>query len=582
MAIFSRTKIYELSSNPRTASILYILVLIIFVAFVFFPTTFVLIYVLEGFNQINTYVLSDPKLMAIILTAVFNSFLVSFSVTIIDMMFGLPLAWIISRKKFRGKELLNTLIESPLSVPTAGLGFSVALFWAVTPGVKSLPFGSLQIFTTPIIMMILFHLTTTFPYVVRSLTEILQEVDANYEIAALTCGSSRFTAARTITLPMFRSGIATAAVLSMAKSLSDTGGIVTLLTTMKGSKLVQTDVLQGTALIDVFKSLSTTQNISPILKQQYNAILSMIAFLMIITALIVLFCMKFFIKHVNSPTQQVYPAIEKKISQGIYVQFRNAFSSSFIILFIFIPSFFTLSYLITVPIPSNYDWNPFIQSIFISFIVAFSATFLALLLGLPIAIFITRKNTRFSSFVDSIIDIPYLVPSAALGISVGLFWRNPYTNWLPDIVLVILVHTAMVFPFLARNIVGGLEELDIKIEETARTLGATPLQVFNNITIPSIRGSILAGAVMAFTRSVGETGATSAVSSTLQTAPVYIVNSIKGGEYAVAAMATLMLTTIGYIFILLAKLIINSAQIKRDLKGLSNRWRQRRIVKNVS
>ena len=242
MAIFSRTKIYELSSNPRTASILYILVLIIFVAFVFFPTTFVLIYVLEGFNQINTYVLSDPKLMAIILTAVFNSFLVSFSVTIIDMMFGLPLAWIISRKKFRGKELLNTLIESPLSVPTAGLGFSVALFWAVTPGVKSLPFGSLQIFTTPIIMMILFHLTTTFPYVVRSLTEILQEVDANYEIAALTCGSSRFTAARTITLPMFRSGIATAAVLSMAKSLSDTGGIVTLLTTMKGSKLVQTDV----------------------------------------------------------------------------------------------------------------------------------------------------------------------------------------------------------------------------------------------------------------------------------------------------------------------------------------------------
>ena len=303
---------------------------------------------------------------------------------------------------------------------------------------------------------------------------------------------------------------------------------------------------------------------------------------MIISALIVLFCMKFFIKHVNSPTQKVYPAAEKRISQGIYVQFRNAFASSFIILFIFIPSFFSLLYLLTVPVSGAFDWGPFFQSIFISFIVAFSATFLALLLGLPIAIFITRKNNRFSSLVDSIIDIPYLVPSAALGISVGLFWRNPYTNWLPDIVLVILVHTAMVFPFLARNIVGGLEELDIKIEETARTLGATPLQVFNNITIPSIRGSILAGAVMAFTRSVGETGATSAVSSTLQTAPVYIVNSIKGGEYAVAAMATLMLTTIGYIFILLAKLIINSAQIKRDLKGLSNRWRQRRIVKNVS
>ena len=218
MSFFLRTKIHELSSNPRISSILYAFVLIIFVIFVFFPTTFVLIYDIEGFNQINTLVLSNPMLMHFILTALVNSFLVSFSVTIFDIVFGLPIAWVISRKRFRGKELLNTLIESPLSVPTAGLGFSVALFWGITPNIKTLPIGSLQLFASPIIMMILFHLTTTFPYVVRSLTEILQEVDANYEIAALTCGSSRFTAARTITLPMFRSGIATAAVLSMAKS----------------------------------------------------------------------------------------------------------------------------------------------------------------------------------------------------------------------------------------------------------------------------------------------------------------------------------------------------------------------------
>ena len=71
---------------------------------------------------------------------------------------------------------------------------------------------------------------------------------------------------------------------------------------------------------------------------------------------------------------------------------------------------------------------------------------------------------------------------------------------------------------------------------------------------------------MGFTRSVGETGATLAVSS-LETAPVYIVNQIKNYQnYSVAAMATLLLMIIGYIFIFTTKAIINSGQLRKDLK----------------
>ncbi len=554
-------KINNFSSNKLVKKTWYATNIGIFLLFIIIPTLFVLFYFFDDLHLINSFVLTNSSRLSIIFHAVFLSFAVSFTVTAVDLIFGLVVAWVIAKKNFKGKELVNTLIESPLAIPTAGLGFSVALFWGKTPGGPLLRFGSLQLVNNVFLLIVLFHFTTTFPYVVRSLSELLEEIDNSYEIAALTCGASRFTAARTITLPMFRSGIATAAILSMVKSLSDTGGVVALLTTLKGSPLTENDTIQGTALIDVWKHAQGNAD-------QYQAALTFVALLMISSSLIILFLMKWSIKSFKSPSKKVYPNFEHKISTKMYVNFRNAISFSFLLLFIFVPSFFILAFLVETPI-SNNNWDPFLNSIALSFLIATIATLLSALLGLTIGIIITRKKSRFSLILDSLIDIPYLVPSAALGISVGLFWNSPiapisyFGIRMPSVILVIFVHTAMVFPFITRNIVGGLEEFDVSIEETARTLGARPFSVFKDLTLPAIKGSILAGAVMAFTRSVGETGATSAVSS-LQTAPVYIVNQIKVVNYGLAALATLLLTVIGYLFIITSKLLINSSSVKQS------------------
>ncbi|MFW9929548.1 MAG: ABC transporter permease, partial [Candidatus Thorarchaeota archaeon] len=567
------------SSNRSLTNVLYAFILIIFVLFVILPTTFVLIYVPTRFSEINIFFHDNPSSFPIIFNALVMSFAVSLTVTFIDLIFGFSLAWILSKKNFRGKELINTLIESPLAIPTAGLGFSVAIFWARTPLISVLPIGSLQLIDNSNIFLaiVLFHFTTTFPYVVRSLTEILEEIDKNFEIVALTCGASKLTAARTVTMPMFRSGFSTAAVLSLAKSLSDTGGVVTLLTTIKGSKLVDTDRIQATALIDIWKGVKTSQ---------YDAALSFVSFLMIILSLILILSVKIFIRRAKAPTSKVYPNIEHKISKGVYVQFRNSITTGFIVLFVFIPSFFIFAYLLVSPVSNTVDWGPFFGSIFISLIVASLATIINILIGIPIAILITRKRSRVSSVIDALVDVPYLVPSAALGISVALFWKSDlsFMNFLcgnglcipiPDIILVIFAHMSMTFPFIARNVIGGLEEFNVAIEETARTLGARPLQVFTKITLPSIKGSILAGAVMGFTRSIGETGATLAVSG-LQTAPVYIVNQIKQfNNYSLAAVATLFLTVIVYLFILSAKLVLNTSEIKKTISALRESIKER-------
>ncbi len=560
------SRILLISSNRNVVRAWYGVILLVFIFFIFLPTTFVLIFVFDRFSAINEFVLKNPERMFIIFRAIFLSFAVSFMVTAVDLLFGLPLAWVLARRDFKGKELVNTLIESPLAIPTAGLGFSVALFWAVTPSVKNVPFGALKLFQGDVyIMIVLFHLTTTFPYVVRSLTEILEELDVTYEIAGLTCGASNFTVARTISLPMFRSGIATAAVLAMAKSLSDTGGVVTLLTTMKGNPLTDSDFIQATALIDVWKGISRHSS-NPSIASQYEAALALVSFLMILFSLIIIFLMRYLIKSTRSPVKKVFPSFERRISQKIFVNFRNAMASSFITLFIFIPSFFVLTYLPSTTLASV-DFIRFVQSVLRSFFVGFLATALNVIIGLPLAIFVTRKKSKISQLIDSLIDVPYLVPSAALGISASLYWSTPLTQWLPDIFLVVLAHMSMTFPFIARNAIGGLEELDVSIEETARTLGARPLQVFTEVTLPSIKGAVLAGAVMGFTRSVGETGATLAVAD-VETAPVFIVNAVKNQNYGSAAITTLVLTALSYVFILIAKTILNWEQVSKNIQRL--------------
>jgi ABC-type sulfate transport system permease component len=105
-----------------------------------------------------------------------------------------------------------------------------------------------------------------------------------------------------------------------------------------------------------------------------------------------------------------------------------------------------------------------------------------------------------------------------------------------------------------------LEELDPTYEETAKTLGAKPLQVFRRVMFPVISMSVLAGAIMAFTRSLGETGATLSVASNANTIPVYIVNLVKSGSYYPAALACLVLIIVSFVTILIMRYLTRRAK----------------------
>jgi len=90
-----------------------------------------------------------------------------------------------------------------------------------------------------------------------------------------------------------------------------------------------------------------------------------------------------------------------------------------------------------------------------------------------------------------------------------------------------------------------MERISIEMEEAAKTLGAKPFTVFKTIVWPITKYSILSGAIIVFTRSVSETGATLAVASKLQTAPVLIVNWVNSVRGSIAPITGVTALNVG-------------------------------------
>ncbi|MFB0568932.1 MAG: ABC transporter permease subunit, partial [Nitrososphaeria archaeon] len=99
-----------------------------------------------------------------------------------------------------------------------------------------------------------------------------------------------------------------------------------------------------------------------------------------------------------------------------------------------------------------------------------------------------------------------------------------------EIILVVLAHVSFTYPFVVRTTTASIEGVDPELEDTARTLGASPFSVFRTLTLPLAGNALFAGALMAFTRSMDETGATIAVAQNVRTAPLLLVDWVQGAQ----------------------------------------------------
>jgi len=499
----------RISSKPAARYLTYSIAVIFFFALILIPP---ILGILLKLNQVGQ-VFENPSLQSRALTAVSASFEVALLVSLIDVVAGLPLAWFIARGKSKWLNALDTMVDIPFILPTVALGYSLRLFWSEPGGVSSL-FG-VSLVSPGWLLVILLHFVFSFPVIVRVMVGALLDYQIVYEEASRTLGAPPLTADRTVTLSILKPSLVSSFILAFARSISETGATLMVAGAFENGP--------------VFISHASEENLG-------EGPLVLVSFVLIAVSFMIFAVITALGPRLKLPTKKVWPFFERKLSGSNVAVSRNTITLVIFFLIVLLPSLF-------VALPAVYAisngtlsqafsgtgiWQGYWQSLILSYFVGALATLLNTLIGLPMAVLIARRRagTLPSTALDVLVNIPLIVPSIALGVSMKFFWSN--FAFMPEIVLLIFAHIAITYPYFVRAMASAIERITMDLEEASRILGARPFTLFRTIILPLTKYSLFAGALLVFTRSVDETGATLAVVSTLKTAPVLLVEWVKG------------------------------------------------------
>ena len=196
----------------------------------------------------------------------------------------------------------------------------------------------------------------------------------------------------------------------------------------------------------------------------------------------------------------------------------------------------------------------------LSFVTSFWATVINLIFGLFAAYVLSRYTFWGRNAIIVIISLPTAIPTAVAGFALLLLW-GPYGllgRFLPQDMqimftpyAIILANIFVTFPLAFGVIMPVLETMSRSLEEASATMGATRWQTFLHVTLPSLRGAVVGGALLTFARAVGEFGSTILVSGNLagrtQTAPLYIFSKFNEGHVEAANAVAIVLALFSFV-----------------------------------
>ena len=199
------------------------------------------------------------------------------------------------------------------------------------------------------------------------------------------------------------------------------------------------------------------------------------------------------------------------------------------------------------------------DALVLSLTTSAAAMVVIVLIGTPAAYFHSRLDYPGKSLVDIIIDLPLVLPPAVAGLALllmygrmGLIGRYLHLFGIDIAFTVLAVIMAQIFvasPFYLRQAKALFGQLDPSYEQTARSLGASPLFIFVTIVLPLTLEGLLSGLVMTFARALGEFGATIMVAGNLpgvtQTMPLAIYGAMQG-DFETAVTISILLVLISF------------------------------------
>lgn len=204
-----------------------------------------------------------------------------------------------------------------------------------------------------------------------------------------------------------------------------------------------------------------------------------------------------------------------------------------------------------------------------SYQLTFGASLLAAAInavfGLIVAWVLVRYSFPGKKLVDSLVDLPFALPTAVAGIALTALyatngWIGQYLqNWgikvafTPLGVLVALVFIGL--PFVVRTVQPVIEDLEVELEEAAATLGASRWQIFGRVIFPTLMPALLTGFTLAFARAVGEYGSVVFIAGNMpmvsEITPLIIITKLEQYDYAGATAVAVVMLVASFVLLLL-------------------------------
>jgi sulfate/thiosulfate transport system permease protein len=178
-------------------------------------------------------------------------------------------------------------------------------------------------------------------------------------------------------------------------------------------------------------------------------------------------------------------------------------------------------------------------------------------IGTLIAWVLVRDEFPGKGIVNSLIDLPFALPTIVAGLTLLALW-GPKGPLGVDLAFsraaVVLALLFVTLPFVVRAVQPVLLELDGEMEQAAESLGATPTTIFRRVVLPVLMPAILAGSGLGFARAVGEFGSlvllTGNIPFETQAASVFIFSQVESGDITGAAAVSVVLLVISFAVLL--------------------------------
>ena len=214
------------------------------------------------------------------------------------------------------------------------------------------------------------------------------------------------------------------------------------------------------------------------------------------------------------------------------------------------------------------------DAIRVSLGTSLAATLLAVIGGTPLAWLLARHQFRGQRIIDTLVDLPMVLPPAVAGIALLLVFgrRGPLGDWLASLDLtiafsplaVVLAQCFVAAPYYIRTAVGGFAAVERELEQAAALDGASASQTFRQVTVPLAGPALIGGVVMTWARALGEFGATIIFAGNLpgltQTMPLAIYLGFERDLQVALTLAAIMLAISFAVLLLTRRLLWRSAE----------------------